>query len=212
MKDFPIFTTQFGVASLVLKEIPYKGEAYITLLASDTPAELLKECVSFCRMCGAERVFASGHDLLEAYPMQTAILEMEREMDAPVVSEELVPVTARTVGQWRGIYNERMRGVDNSATLETRDEKKILESGGGYFIYQEEELLGIGWVDKGELLAVAAVQPGAGERIMKALFSLVDGKTMKLQVASTNEKAIRLYERLGFVHTEEAARWYQVHP
>ena len=42
MKDFPVFTTEYGIASLVLKEIPYKEEGYITLRASDTPEELLK--------------------------------------------------------------------------------------------------------------------------------------------------------------------------
>ena len=212
MKDFPMFTTEYGVASLVLKEIPYREEAYITLLSSDTPAELLKECVSFCRMCGAERVYAKGHDLLKDYPLHTAVLEMELAVQAPASEDTLVPVTARTVGEWRKICNERMRQVDNAATMETRDEKRILESGGAYFIYHGEELLGIGWIDGTELPLVAAVQPGAGQRIMGALFSLVDGKKLTLQVASTNERAIRLYNRLGFRQTKEVSRWYRVHP
>jgi ribosomal protein S18 acetylase RimI-like enzyme len=29
-------------------------------------------------------------------------------------------------------------------------------------------------------------------------------------VASTNEKALRLYESLGFVRTKEISRWYRV--
>ena len=43
MKDFPVFTTENGVASLVLKEIPYRREAYITLRDSRTPEALLEE-------------------------------------------------------------------------------------------------------------------------------------------------------------------------
>ena len=35
MKDFPMFTTEYGIASLVLKEIPYKKEAYIMLRATE---------------------------------------------------------------------------------------------------------------------------------------------------------------------------------
>ena len=67
MKDFPFFTTEYGVASLVLKEIPYKGEAYITLRDAQPgqEAELLAECVSFCRMAGAEKILAAGHSVLE---------------------------------------------------------------------------------------------------------------------------------------------------
>ena len=212
MKDFPMFTTEYGLASLVMKEIPYKEEAYITIRTSDQPAELLAECVSFCRICGAERIYAKGHDDLETYPLHTATLEMEKLVEAGPAPAELVPVTAETVGQWRSICNERMRTVDNAATLESRDEKWILESGGAYFIYYKEELLGIGWIDKGELMAVAAVKPGAGQRIMETLLTLMDGQVLRLQVASTNTKAIRLYERLGFRQTKEVSRWYQVFP
>lgn len=211
MKDFPMFTTEYGIASLVLKEIPYKEEAYITVRSSEQPEELLAECVSFCRICGAERIYATGHEYLERYPIHTAVLEMRGEC---LPDEEklacLFPVTEQTVARWRQICNERMRAVDNSATLESRDEKKILESGGAYFVHENEELLGIGWIDKGELLVVAAVKLGVGERVMHTLFSMMPGAELTLQVASTNERAIRLYERLGFIRTKEVSRWYRV--
>ena len=60
MRDFPIFTTEFGVSSLILKEIPYRGEAYIRIrVGSEGFFNVhLAECVSFCRMCGAQRIFA----------------------------------------------------------------------------------------------------------------------------------------------------------
>ena len=65
MRDIPMFTTEYGVASLVLKEIPYRQEAYICILATEQPRELLDECISFCRVCGAEKIFArktfNGH-------------------------------------------------------------------------------------------------------------------------------------------------------
>ena len=68
MRDFPIFTTEYGVSSLVLKEIPYKKQAYIRIRDVQEAyfAEHLQECVSFCRMCGAEVIFAEGNDKLEA--------------------------------------------------------------------------------------------------------------------------------------------------
>ena len=160
----------------------------------------------------AERIYAKGHDYLETYPLHTSTLEMEKLVEAGPAPAELVPVTAETVGQWRSICNERMRTVDNAATLERKDEKWILESGGASFIYHKEEMLGIGWIDKGELMAVAAVKPGAGQQIMETLFTLMDGQVLRLQVASTNAKAIRLYERLGFHQTKEVSRWYRVFP
>jgi len=76
MKDFPMFTTEFGIASLVLKEIPYRGEAYIIIQDTQQPEQLLQECVSFCRMCGAEKIYARGHKITENYPLHCIVYEM----------------------------------------------------------------------------------------------------------------------------------------
>ena len=215
MRDFPIFTTEYGVSSLVLKEIPYKKQAYIRIrdVQPDCFAENLAECVSFCRMCGAEAVFAAGHEKLDAYPLYTAVTEMRGQAKPdPGMMKCLFPVTEKTVSEWRSIYNKRMAGVDNTSTLEGRDGKQIAESGGAYFVHEDGKLLGIGWLEGTKLLAVASTEKGMGECVMHTLMSLVEGETMTLEVASTNRRAIRLYERLGFVKTMELTRWYDVTP
>ena len=211
MRDMPVFTTEYGVASLVLKEIPYKETAYILIRDSLEPEKLIEECASFCRAVGAEHIFATGHEALEKYPLHTSVLEMRGTawVDAEKL-QSLFPVTEQTVGRWRQIYNERMKTVDNSGTLESRDEKKILESGGAYFVHSCGELLGIGWLEEETLLAVASVRPGAGETVMHSLMSLVEGASVTLEVASTNERAIWLYEKLGFLKTREISRWYRI--
>lgn len=211
MRDFPVFTTEYGVASLFLKEIPYRKIAYIVIRDTLQPEELLAECVSFCRVCGAEKVFATGHDCLQAYPYHCSILEMRGEItvDESKVAH-LFPVTEETVSHWRQVCNERMRFVDNATTQEARDEKRILESGGAYFVHHDGQLLGIGWLENGELLEIAATQPGVGERVMHTLLSAASGREVKLQVASTNHRAIRLYERMGMIKTAEISRWHSV--
>lgn len=212
MRDFPIFTTEYGVSSLIIKEIPYKKTAYIRIrdVQADFFGDHLKECVAFCRMCGAERIFAAGNEKLEGFPLYTAVLQMRgRAKPDPAMVRCLFPVTEATVAQWRGIYNKAMAGVDNTATLESRDEKQILE-GGTYFIHEDGKLLGIGWLEELTLLAVAAVEKGAGKAVMHTLLSLAEGETVTLEVASTNERAIRLYEKLGFVKTAELTRWYDM--
>ena len=213
MKDFPVFTTEYGVASLILREVPYRQEAYIHIQASETPEELLKECISFCRMVGAERVFALGHDYLENYPLHTIIYEMrgQAHVDEALV-EHLWPVTEGTVGQWRSMMNERLAPVDHYSTLESRQEKEIVASGGAYFVHHDGELLGGGWIEDGEVKLVAAFRPGAGPRVMHTLMSLTPGAQIRLEVVSTNEKALRLYEKLGFIKTAEKRRWYRVFP
>ena len=213
MRDFPIFTTEYGVSSLVLKEIPYRNEAYIRIRDVQEAffEEHLRECVSFCRMCGAERIFAEGNGKLAAYPLYTSVYRMvgtARAEEDKLAS--LFPVTEATVGQWRRIYNEAMRRVDNAGTLESREEKTILDSGSAYFVHSSGHLLGIFWLEGNKLLAVAAVEKGAGETVMHTMMSLLEGEQMELEVASTNLRAIRLYEKLGFFRIAELSRWYRV--
>ncbi len=213
MQDIPVFTTEYGVASLMLKEIPYRQEAYICIQSSCQPAELITECIGFCRACGADKIYARNHDYLERYPLHTSILKMRgiAQVDDSKV-ENLWPVTEETVTQWRKFVNDRLKNVDNAATLESRDEKEILNRGGAYFVHRNGELLGGGWLADGELLLVASAVSGAGENVMHTLMSLLQDQPIELEVASTNARAIRLYEKLGFVQTEEQRRWYKIFP
>ncbi|MDY4222972.1 MAG: hypothetical protein SOX71_10830, partial [Candidatus Faecousia sp.] len=77
MKDFPVFPTSHGAASLTLKEIPYRQEAYIQIQSTQEPELLLEECIGFCAACGAERIYASGDACLERYPLHTSIYQMK---------------------------------------------------------------------------------------------------------------------------------------
>lgn len=213
MKDFPVFTTEYGVASLILREVPYREEAYIIIQSSEEPEELLKECVSFCRAVGAQRVYARGHEYVEQYPLHSIIYEMRGQTAVDESKlRNLWPVTQETVGKWRQILNERMSGVDNAGTLERSGEQEILESGGAYFVHHNGALLGAGWIVGDELMLIAAVQKGAGEQVMHTLLSVAPGEQIRVQVVSTNERAIRLYERMGFIRTAELRRWYRVFP
>ena len=207
-----MFTTEYGVASLVLKEVPYRQEAYIVIQSSEEPEKLLEECVSFCRMVGAERIYARGHEYVERYLLHCAICEMRGEIP---VKEELVrnlwPVTPENITAWRSLLNEKLQTVDNAGTLERAGEQEILGSGGAYFVHDSGKLLGAGWIVEDELKLIAVSQPGAGEQVLHTLLSAVPQQALRLQVASTNIRAIRFYERMGFVKTAELSRWYKVY-
>lgn len=215
MKDFPVFTTETGVSSLILKEVPYRKTAYIRIqdVQPDGLQEHLAECVSFCRMVGAEQIYATGADTLSAYPVYMRLLELRGRawVDESHLCN-LFPVTEQTVARFRQIYNESMHGVDNAETMEARDEARILAASGAYFIHEDGNLIGIGWMDDTKLLAVASVVRGGGERLMHTLMSLVEGADMTIEVASTNQKAIHLYEKLGFLPVREVVCWYDVMP
>lgn len=211
MKDIPVFNTEYGVASLFVREIPYRKRAHIKIQCSLEPEKLLEECVAFCRACGADWIDATGDAYLERYPRLATLVLMQRQLiDLPQTDACLFPVTESTVQQWLDIYNERMADVPNVAFMDGTDGKELLKTGDGYFVHREGKLLGIGKAAGDYIDAVISVVPGAGETVVLALSSLLTGDTIRLMVADTNVRAVHLYERLGFVKTKEISRWYRV--
>ncbi len=211
MKDIPVFDTAYGVASLFLREIPYRQRAHIRIQSSLEPEKLLEECIGFCRACGAEWCDASGHAYLEKYPLITALYSMQCDKNAIGETDAcLFPVTEKTVGRWLEIYNQRMADIPNAAFMDSWDGRELLKTGDGYFIHRDGELLGIGKAKDDFIDTVISVMPGMGETAVKALASILNGETVRLTVAGANERAVRLYERMGFVKTRELSRWYRV--
>lgn len=211
MKDIPVFDTENGVASLFLREIPYRQRAHIKIQSSQQPDKLMEECIGFCRACGAEWIDAAGHEYLEQYPLITALYIMQRSREELADTDAcLFPVTENTVGKWLDIYNERMADVPNAAFMDSADGRQLLRDGDGYFIHRDGQLLGIGKA-KGDFIdAVIAVQPGTGETVVRTLASALTSDTVRLMVAGANERAVRLYERMGFVKVKEVSKWHRV--
>lgn len=211
MKNIPVFTTEYGVASLTLREIPYRGEAYIRIQAASEPEQLLAQCAAFCRSAGAAKVYAAGHACLEALPFHTAIWRMRRETGGlPDTDAALWPVQRENVALWREWYNLRMAGVANAAYFTTDDAERLLAKGDGYFVHRGRTLLGIGRASGGRLDAAASCVPGGGRDTVLALCHAVSDPVIELEVASVNEKAVRLYEKLGFLTVGELSCWFRV--
>ena len=211
MQNIPMFTTENGIASLTLKEVPYTHKAYIVVQDTSQPEEFLKECIDFCRAVGADEIYATGHCYLENFLLHTSILEMKRSLyDLPETDACLFPVQEKTMEQWREIYNTRMSGVSNSAFMTVKDAARYVREGSAYFIHRNGELLGTG-VAKGDTIeAVISVVSGAGQDVLLSLLSALTEDVARLVVASDNQPAIALYDRLGFVKTRETERWYQI--
>lgn len=211
MRDFPVFTTEYGVASLVLKEVPYQGNAYIVIRDSLDASALLEECISFCRVCGAERIYATGHEILQERPIYATVQEMSccRKL-IPEINAKLVPVNSENLEQWREIYNRKVRRVPNGVWMTQVDGKAMIEKREGFFVERNGTRLGIGRVAGNNILWVASLCKGAGQDVLCALAGAAEGERVFLTVADENRKARELYERIGFQKEKEINRWYQV--
>ena len=211
MKDFPMFTTENGAASLKMREIPYSGCAYITIHDTVEPGALLDDCLGFCRAVGAECVYATGHDFLQNYPFHTHIYKMQAlkehigETDASIF-----PVTDRTLQKFRHFYNEKMASVPNASYMDQKDAGRILEEGNSYFVHRDGTFLGIAIGSGSEIQAIASNVPGAGKTLVQAICHALSDDTVTLEVASSNIRAIRLYKELGFFTSQVISSWYKI--
>ena len=213
MKNIPVFTTEAGVASLVLEEIPYKRVAYIKIQSSLTPDKLIKECVDFCRMAGAEKIYASGHDYLSKYPFHTEMIRMECDKSLLPLTQlkfQRKPIDTESVALWCDIYNKRMHDVPNAATLSVSAVKELISANVCFLIYEGQQLLGIGKIVGNKVDAVATVVPGRGADVMCALCSVIKDESILVEVAVNNIPAIKLYEKLGFQKKNVISTWYCV--
>ena len=211
MRNIPMFTTEYGVASLYLQEIPYNGKAYIRIQATASPEKLLEECIGFCRACGAEQVFATGDAYLESFPVSAVLHRMRALRESlPQTDALLFPVLPEHGDYWRKIYNEKIAGIDNAAYMDGNDLKQMLAKGDGYFVHRDGRLIGIGRASGGTVDFLAATEKGAGRDVLAALASLLTEDTVSVTVAESNCRAMALYQRLGFVPVEEVDRWYRI--
>lgn len=212
MKNIPVFTTPHGVATLVLREIPYSQRAYILLQSVFTSVEeLVNECAGFCRAAGAEQIFAKLDGAMSGAFFQCEIWELTRRgpLPQPERELELTQVTTQNCEAYRKLYNEKFARVDNAAYCDRSDAAKLAEEGGWLYV-SEGEVLGLGQVQGNELRSIAAAQKGLGFDLAIALMKKLDTEAVSLTVASSNAPALRLYERLGFEKTAVRSRWYRI--
>ena len=211
MKDIPVFTTENGAAGLVLREIPYRQRAYITIYDTQSPALLLEECAGFCRACGAETIFATGHPHLEQYPLAAEIVQMQAPAKALASCDaELIAVTSDTVQNWREISNKHMADVPLAAFFSSADDQMLVREGNAYFVNKEGKLVGIGKLCGNKIEQVVSLKPGCGETVVRALAAKVSDDTVCLTVATENARAMRLYQRLGFEKVNDTTRWHRI--
>lgn len=210
MRDIPVFTTENGAASLFLSQIPSRKAAFVQLQSSAEPEKLLKDCTEFCIACGAEVIYACGDPMLETYPEYCQILRMQRMKGENAAPYALWPMLPENKERWRSIYNAAMEHVDNAKLLSYFDMDSQLRDRDCYFVHKGEEVLGIGKASDGEVKVIVSTKPGAGQGILETLISLLHGETVTVTVASTNERAIRLYEKAGFLAVGAEKTWYKI--
>jgi len=215
MKNIPIFTGSTGTASLTLEEIPYRHCAYVTLhsILSGGLETLLAECRTFCVQAGAKRVLVSADEPLDFLPHVHDMLELVcRKTELPPLA---APVALERVTEENGeaflcCYNRLFSKLDNAAFY-TRDRFQcLLAEREAYFALYGGARAGIGELSQNELRAIGVLPAfrGLGYPLALTLLHRLEGPELTLCVSSSNERALDLYDRLGFHVRRTLSRWY----
>lgn len=210
MKNIPLFTTEAGVASLILEQVSFNKTAYVRVQSTLDADNLLQECIAFCRAVGAEQIYAAG-DLGDRYGKAVSLIRMRRlrtgiEDNAGL----LIPVNADNITKFQEIYNEAMRNIPGASGMNASKASEMLKEGNGYFVYYKEELVGIG-VAAGEWIhTVIAQKKGMGQFVMQALNRVLVGDWIRVEVIESNIPAMRLYQRMGFTEYETVSNWKKI--
>lgn len=212
MRDIPLLTTQNGVASLMFKKIPFTKEAYVHIRDSVACNELVKECIDICRMAGAEIIYATGHDALADRTLFCSVLRYSVSgTHLPKTDALALPVTPEQKEWWRQLYNQKMAPVPAAAPLTISETEELIQKGRAFCVFRDCSILGIGVAYDGQLQAIASVLPGGGREVVLALAACLSEPEISLSVASTNEKAIKLYRSLGFDEVGLEGIWYKIY-
>ncbi|MFI3312871.1 MAG: hypothetical protein R3Y62_03205 [Eubacteriales bacterium] len=206
MKNIPLFTSEYGLATLILEEIPTKGLGFIIIRSTDNLSGLLSDGVKFCHMCGAETVYATAEAPIPGYPLAYEILEFsakKNQLPAPIGDLKLVPITAENQDTLLSYYEEAFRNVQGSGqySKETQD---------GFLAYVGEKLVGIGAISEGKLEVIATLEPGMGYALATHLLAKIPEEIITLEVSSTNEKALNLYKKLKFSQTAVLKTYHKI--
>lgn len=215
MKDIPIFTGQFGMASLILREIPVKNCAYVMVRDAQRGRlrAFLEECRQACSLAGADHILATAEEPIDFLPHVHDMLELVcRKSDLPAVWEPvaLIRVTEELGSRFLQHYNALFRDIPNAATYYQADVDRILKQERAYLASVQGEVAGIGEVTDTELCAIGVLPPfrGLGERLALTLLREISAEEVTLRVSSSNVPALRLYEKLGFSRRRVLSRWY----
>lgn len=200
MKDLPIFPCADGLASLILCEIPYRGEAYILVrTVYGSLAGLVRQCVNFCEDAGAKHIYVSGEGDFSAFPVYTRLLD--RSIETVLLPPTEVRAEPTGSDDWVALYNERFRSVPCAKTYRETPENAC-------FVYDGETRIGLGLCIEDELAAVASLEHGRGKDCVLGLAKQIKAPRIRLLCAEENTAAMRLYDRLGFSVDGVRRIWY----
>ena len=213
MRNIPVFTGEFGAATLILQEIPGRGEAYCVVqwVQPGKTWEFLAECARFLPDGGSPE----GSGLPSAGAPRRLLLKSGCSVwpaCGPACrrrTQRCGPLLPENGEEFLRIYNEGMSGVPAAMSLH-QGICPGFWTRGRIFCPQGRSASG-NWPGEWGYAPVPGL-PAAGGRARCGGGSHFGdaGETVELQVAESNLRARALYEKLGFLTVGAGECWWEI--
>ena len=217
MKNIPVFTSSYGIATLILREIPWSGSAYVLIRSvwDGQTAALLEECRGFCRAVGAKHVYAAWDTAELPAAHAWDMIRMTRPkagLPQSLCPVEPEPLTRENAAAYLEIYNRCFVQVPAAASYDAGSLEPLYGEDLAWLVKRGGVYAGVAEISKEGLegIAVLPEHRGLGYDLALAVLPMVPSPELRLKVASTNLRAIALYERLGFTVDGVEKRWWQL--
>ena len=216
MQNIPIFTGVHGMATLILKEIPVSGYSYVLVRSvwKDNLPGLLEEAAAFCREAGAKAVFASYecYDLPARHVHDVLEFTMDSRRLPEVAPVPLTPISKENGRDYLAVYNRCFARMPGHASYDEKDLSRLLEQGGAFLVYRGGTPAAVVELGENSLEGIGVLPEfkGLGYPLAVTALKRLPEPTLFLKVVSTNHRAIRLYQRIGFAETKVVSRWWEL--
>jgi len=140
-------------------------------------------------------------------------LNVRVKLGTIAVAEGLLTVEqAETINKLQKQFDKRFGDIAVEKKYLTEEQvEALLKKQGNPYMQFLEVLLDSEKASISEIeTEFAAFQKGMGERVFHSLLSVTCPEQLRLEVVSTNQRAIRFYEKMGMLKTAELRRWYCV--
>ena len=215
MKNIPMFTSSYGLATLILREIAWNGRAYVLVRSvwNDQAAELLDECRQFCRAVGAEEVYASWD--AEELPADHAydMIDMtcpKAALPVPRNPVELEQVRPETAEDYLLIYKQCFRDVSSAASYDRNSLEPLYGEDLAWLAKTDGQYAAVAEISKEGLEGIAVLPEYRGRGYGKGLLRELSRRAVaegcgRLEwcCLDWNQPSIDFYRSLGAVPMDE---------
>lgn len=203
-----------GNYEIVIGEIKVSNKAYIIIKNGNNDTVL--EAIDLIKKYNPKEIYITYRcDIVNKFDFAYSIYEYvyNYELTKSYKEIKIIPVELSNRAELKDIINTAMKNVSGAKTLNNNDILDYVNKKNAYYFLYKKEYIGAA-IYNDNFIDTFVIKPiyqnkGLGSMCLSKLLYKI-GTTTTLLCASDNLKAIKFYEKNGFIKTKVYSNWYKV--